>query len=362
MAEIGPSKERPPVFDGIQCLRFVAALMVVVLHSTFYASERLTPGSDVWRAGMLGVDIFFVISGFVMFASSAHLASVSGGWKDFAVKRLIRIVPLYWLVTSLKLAILLAAPAVVLHSQVDWAYIAKSYFFVPAYNVDGNIEPLLGVGWTLIFEMFFYAIFTLALLFRLPILPTIGAVLAACAVGSLFRQDGWSAWSIYLDMRVLEFLAGMLIARFMVGRALPLWGGAFAALAGFTIILLFPADKAGLGALATMVLPATLIVLGVVAMEPHLAGRWPKSLTFLGAASYSLYLIHPIVAPGVPAVLNKIGIAIHPLSVLGSVSAAVITGVALYALVERPVTNRLNRWSKRRTAPQPSVIPALKSR
>ncbi|WP_425358229.1 acyltransferase family protein [Brevundimonas subvibrioides] len=89
--------------------------MVVVTHSTFYASERLTPGSYVWGRGTMGVDIFFVISGFVMYASSIHLERASGGWREFATKRLIRIVPLYWLVTSMKLAILLVIPSVVLH-------------------------------------------------------------------------------------------------------------------------------------------------------------------------------------------------------------------------------------------------------
>jgi peptidoglycan/LPS O-acetylase OafA/YrhL len=81
----------------------------------------------------------------------------------FTIKRLIRIVPMYWIATTIKVAALIAAPAVVLHATLDPSRIIMSYFFLPSVTPDGRWEPILGVGWTLVFEMFFYLLFAVAL-------------------------------------------------------------------------------------------------------------------------------------------------------------------------------------------------------
>src|SRR5262249_8314784 len=104
-------------YEGIQSLRFFAAFLVVLTHSTFYASERLTQGIGFWPDGATGVNIFFVISGFVMVVSTAKLKSVADSWKIFVKRRIIRIVPMYWLATTLKLLAMILVPSVVLHSQ-----------------------------------------------------------------------------------------------------------------------------------------------------------------------------------------------------------------------------------------------------
>ena len=151
-------------FDGIQALRFIAAIMVVCTHSFLYASERLGQGSFSWAVGAKGVDIFFVIIGFVMVISSRYLVSVDDGWKEFFKKRLIRVAPLYWAATSFKLIVLLLAANFVLHAKLDWWMILKSYFFIPSHNIDGEIKPFLGVGWTLVFEMFFlFSVFSVSI-------------------------------------------------------------------------------------------------------------------------------------------------------------------------------------------------------
>jgi peptidoglycan/LPS O-acetylase OafA/YrhL len=80
--------------------------------------------------GAKGVDIFFIISGFVMVISSRSLITPNDGWKIFLKKRLIRIVPLYWAATSLKLFILLLMSSLVLHANLDGWVIIKSYFFM----------------------------------------------------------------------------------------------------------------------------------------------------------------------------------------------------------------------------------------
>ena len=145
-------------YEGIQALRFVAALLVVVTHTTFYAHERLDNSFSVWGHGTVGVDIFFVVSGFVMMYSSQKFVGSRIGWQGFGMRRLIRILPMYWIATTVKLAALVLVPAAVLHAALDPQKVVMSYFLLPTRNVDGRVEPLLGVGWTLLFEMFLVAI------------------------------------------------------------------------------------------------------------------------------------------------------------------------------------------------------------
>jgi len=136
-----------PEIDG---LRAIAVLAVLIYHAQFNFSGQL-----FFNGGFIGVDIFFVISGFVMVISPRFLVTSEDGWKIFLKKRILRIVPLYWAATTFKLVVILFISSLVLHAKLDWLVIFKSYFFLPSHNLDGEIKPFLGVGWTLVFEMFF---------------------------------------------------------------------------------------------------------------------------------------------------------------------------------------------------------------
>jgi len=163
---IQPKQAVKSNYFGIQALRFIAAGLVLVTHSTFYASERLGTGGSVWHQGAVGVSIFFVISGFVMVVSTRKTWGQVNAWKAFILRRIIRIVPMYWTATTVKLICLLVVSSAVLHSKFDLQHIISSYFFVPTVNVEGEVKPLLAVGWTLYYEMFFYVIFAVALYTR----------------------------------------------------------------------------------------------------------------------------------------------------------------------------------------------------
>lgn len=315
-------------------------MMVVVTHSTFYAHERLDPSFDFWGRGAAGVDIFFVISGFVMYLSARAERSDQVGWREFLGRRLVRIFPLYWLATTGKLAILLATPALVLHAELDWEYIAKSYFLIPAVNVDGRIEPLLGVGWTLMFEMLFYVIFAAALALRVNVFYFCAAILIPMALLSVFREEDWPPFATFFNQRVLAFLAGIFIARALVQVSLPKWLSICMIGLGFGVLIWAPgASEHWL--FLTHVLPAALIVWGVVALEPYLGARFPAWAVFGGAASYSLYLIHPLVAPGAPVILARLGLPFPWLSVALSIVMALAAAAIVYVMFEKPVTRRL---------------------
>lgn len=330
-------------YTGVQALRFVAAVLVVMTHATLYTSERLDDSLQVWHFGEVGVDIFFVISGFVMIVSTRAMAEEPGGWKRYAMRRIIRIVPMYWIATTIKLLTLIVVPSVILHATLDPEKVGLSYLFLPSRNVDGVVQPLLGVGWTLTFEMFFYFVLGLAIFLRANRLLFAGTVLVGCAVGWVFRGDPWPPAAVYLDPIVLYFLAGMIIGRWAVDRS------ARKCLAGLGFVLalrtVLPAIEAGQLDLQVVVKPALVIgvVLAAVVLDPVFNGRVPRPVVFMGDASYSLYLFHPLVAPIVPTVLSAVGLELVSLSLALCVVAAVAAAALIYQFFEAPMTAWLNR-------------------
>ena len=163
--------------EGLQYLRGIAALMVVFYHSRSYFGDV----PDWTRIGSRGVDIFFVISGFIMAYATRHLADDVTAIKAsliFLSKRFIRVVPLYWV------ALLWASSVywinwvstsgsleeLYLNISPELISIAKDFLFIPHLSIDedeqGEIFPVLIQGWTLNYEMFFYFIFAIAMLFR----------------------------------------------------------------------------------------------------------------------------------------------------------------------------------------------------
>lgn len=339
--DIGSNTKRSRKYLGLQVLRITAALMVLITHSGYYVSERLSKGFHYWKNGASGVDIFFVLSGFVMIYSSSKLFGDPDGWKMFAERRIIRIVPLYWIATTVKVAILVLAGGFVLHARLGVFELVASYLFLPSRDSEGMISPLLGVGWTLNCEMLFYFIFTTALLLRTNVFRFVGVTLGALAIAAFFRRPEWPAISFYLNVCVLEFLYGMLIARVcMRGRHLAVWCALPGIIVGF-LLLIFPFQPLLWAHGIAHGIAAGLIIYSMASLEDHLT-RIPKLVLYLADASYAIYLFHSIVAPGIPTVLAKLDI-IHPLlSIAIEATVSLIAGSLIHSFVEGPVT----RWCR----------------
>ena len=329
---------QPQRFLGIQALRAIAACLVVFTHSTFYAFERLDRNFFVWHRGTRGVDVFFVISGFVMIYASQKLFTSPGGWKTFAEHRILRIVPLYWLVTTLKVLIMLLTAGFALHTVLSPATALCSYLFLPARDLDGRLEPLVGVGWTLNFEMLFYFLFAAALFLRANVFKFVGVILTLLAIGAAFRQPGWLPAAFYLNSIVLEFFLGMLLAKACVaGKYLPSQLAYALIAVGFALLLLAPDNNWLLPKVLINGVPAALIIWSTASLGKA-QDSIPRFILYLGDASYSIYLIHPFVCPLPPAVLSRLHF-IHPwLSVGLSVALGVAAGCVLHQLIEVPMT------------------------
>lgn len=345
------------IFEGVQALRFVAALLVVVTHATFYVSNRLLPDWATWEAGTVGVDIFFVISGFVMIMTVSPFRAAPQGWRYFAMRRVVRIVPMYWLATTAKILTLLVLPGIALRSALDPQHILFSYLFLPSRNEAGVVEPVLGVGWTLTFEMYFYAVFALALLLRVsPFLFAGSWMVAASIVGALLVGDTDSPWAVYLDRVVLYFVVGMAIGK-LVQLGYVRWAPALVSvLLAVAVVLAVAGDAGWYRSSWFRFVIVSALVLAVVWAEPLLRGRVPSWLLFLGDASYSIYLFHPLVAPVVPELMARLDLRVGWLGVLGAMALALVVSCLIYVMVER----RVLAWGRR--LPYAGRIPVPGSR
>jgi peptidoglycan/LPS O-acetylase OafA/YrhL len=343
----------PPIvhgsrYVGIQSLRAIAAVIVVIMHSIFYMQERLGANKWTFPSGVSGVDIFFIISGFVMFYSSRELVYKQDGWKTFAFRRIIRIVPLYWIATTIKLTALLVAPAVVLHARLSAATVILSYLFLPSRNFDGQIEPLLGVGWTLTFEMFFYAVFALALFLRVNLLRFVGAIMLACSVASIFRRQSWPPASVYLDSMTLEFFFGMFLAKLCLMKIKLPARMALIVFPFILIALLGPWQLPG-PRFIKWGLPAFMLCWCAASAEDIVYDKIPRFILFVADASYALYLFHPLTAPAGPVILKLAHFHSPYVSLALSLGFALAGGAIAYKLIDVPIINYFRNRRQRRS-------------
>jgi exopolysaccharide production protein ExoZ len=300
----------------IQYLRAVAALAVVVYHATARAGWPIVVGAA-------GVDVFFVISGFIMWTVTERPTTPGG----FLSHRLIRIVPLYWLATFVA----------ALTSHPDLIRLTAALLFIPWRAPDGHVWPVLVQGWTLQYEMFFYLLFAAGLaLPRRGQLMALSIALIGLSLASLVLHGDNPLARTYTDPILLEFLAGVWLSALWRSGRLPIAAGPLLlalGVAGFAAAGIARLDPQGWIRLVVWGLPAWLMVAGALALEKQA----PKSRTglALGDGSYSIYLFHTLVVGAVWRL--PLGAALVPAAIL----ASAVSGVLLFRFLEAPLTRRL---------------------
>lgn len=338
---------------SIQCLRGLAALMVV-LHHLQNQMARLGLGKD-WSALPSGVDIFFVISGFIMWVTTASKPERTA--LSFYRDRVTRIAPLYWAITALLVGVLVLLPGTTNTAVLDWPHILRSFLFIPAVHpVTDAYQPTLIPGWTLNMEMFFYLLFGAAIAaagarLKLRCRIIVLALLAIVSLGLLTRPVGFMGF--YTQDMVGEFAAGILIGVAFAERRLrrsnwfllPL-------LLGF--VLLFAETPLGAvdSRLVRWGVPASLIVLGAVFVPQS----GPAALQRLGDWSYSLYLSHPITLAVSEKLWSKLSSPL-PLQLFPwvAVTFAIVAAWLIHRIAEVPLTRAARRLTQPRSAPVSSL-------
>ncbi|MGL4729470.1 MAG: acyltransferase family protein [Bosea sp. (in: a-proteobacteria)] len=348
---------------SIQILRAVAALAIVVLHAFHDAGQIAMRAGQSFKAPVLplgaGVDLFFVISGFVMVVASKRLFGQPDGSRLFLGRRVARIAPIYWVVTSAFLLIMLLRPGVLNSEAPTLAEIAKSYLFIPYHkSADGLMQPIYKLGWTLNYEMFFYLAFAVAVMFTATRAVVGMTVVFLALVGlGLWFKPAPGAFAFWTQAIILEFIAGMWIGLAWVKgvRIGPIIAAAlaFAALAILALTDPNAVDFAGLQRLWRWGLPAALIIAAAALLPmPRLdASPVMAGLARLGDASYALYLCHPFVLRALTIAWEKAGLGsslsptLAPWAyVLTASVLATVVSLPIYALFEKPVTARVQGW------------------
>lgn len=302
--------------NSVQALRGAAALMVAFAHILVTSRDRY--GGPVEPALTFGVDLFFMISGFVMVYANGDTPPAT-----FARKRITRIVPLYWIATALMLA---AFPLI--ERPIVAEEVLRSLFFWPTPH-----KPVLSVGWTLNYEMFFYALFGLSLFMRRGAFLLISVL--AIVVGAGFAFDLPEPLEVWFDQIILEFAAGMAVGLAFLrrGKRLANRVGFAAAMAG--AVIAFRALSATPLPRVIQASPMMLVLAACVLLLPERdEKRVPGCVLLLGAASYALYLFHPLVIDLVARFMPRWG----PLPlVLVCLIAAVAAAISVHLLIERPL-------------------------
>lgn len=287
-----------PKLDGIQTLRGIAAVTVAVFHFSvleraFYGPDLLSPAFAGY--GRAGVDLFFVISGFIMVLVSGNAASGVQSAYEFLVKRVIRIYPPYWVVTVGVITIWLLSGG---HQFAG--LIGKDPNWIASFTLwPQDRYPVLLVGWTLIHEMYFYLVFAALLFAPIAWRPGLLAFWAfvVLAAALLRFEPGSAVGKVVLSPLTLEFILGGAIALirprvsgfFWSAIALAaIWAVAAVVLLGFS-----PTHEQFEEAWSRVLVfgPASAFLVFAFT-DPSRATVWPKSLVALGDASYALYLLH----------------------------------------------------------------------
>ena len=325
---------------SIQYLRGLAAFLVLLNHVAWKSQQHGRHALDGFNIGECGVDIFFVISGFIMcHVTSGGRVAIAG----FVRNRLLRILPLYWILTTVALGAFLLMPGRV-NSSGGSTHVLASYLLLPT---EGKF--LIEAGWTLSYELLFYGLFAGGLLLS-------GWTGRAWVAGALVVLASLRAWHP-LTHPVAAFLTSDLLLEFTYGIGLywlflrnPLQRGWSAALVGAIGVALFAAanaspDRHFLSPVRAFNygVPAFLVCWGTVSLERQIARHKVRWLELLGDASYSLYLSHvfsigafAVIAGGIPGSGPWVDL---PMAAL-MVTAALAGGLLCYRWIEQPA-----RWA-----------------
>jgi exopolysaccharide production protein ExoZ len=349
--------------NAIQGLRGIAALLVVADHSLLRFSEWTNTQASksdhlLYVAELLGrhgVEIFFLISGFIMTVTSYEEFDKHNAPSNFLWRRIIRIVPLYWLITALVIG------------QLVWqghapnpTWVAKSLAFIPYENEAGLLQPLLRRGWTLNYEMFFYALFAAALTLR----PRrgLGAVIFALVLLTFAGRFWLTAdctskpcefAEFYTEPIILYFAGGIILGaiRVYLQRRNRLFAvtadnglGMAIALAGIYVVYASLAAPSTLTYIVGILFCVSATALCALLEDNSGLGRLRFMFLLVGEASYSIYMTHSMfIDPASRLWTNALGGKWMGFYLAAMIVGTSLLGMLVYRCVEKPMLRALKR-------------------
>ena len=342
---------------GIQMLRGIAAVMVVIHHTLEESlAAAVGPRSPDWMttAGAAGVDLFFVISGFIMLYVSFPTRLEASKPGLFLFRRATRIYPLYWICCAAVVA--LWAIGLFASRAILTSVVIKSALLVPTPNT------LIGVSWTLSYEIYFYLIFAATLTLRSRVASAIVTTLTIATFLVMARGLPESSMTDFLvNAIVLEFCFGLLLALAWFNGFRPT--SLFWSLPGFILIIVAPlfvahSNTNGLPPFARTIvwgLPAVFVLTGFLSVGPP-KNRWTRFAVLVGDASYAIYLTHSFVMVIYAKLLISTPLGALPQTAIIPIviAACIAAGLMTHFLVERPILAMIRNLTrgKKLQAPQ----------
>ena len=351
------------MIQSITLLRGVAALLVVIYHACEYTRTHGFPElSNMFRFGAFGVDIFFIISGYVMMLSiekskgrhAAHTAI------DFFIRRIIRIAPIYWIGTITLYLIYVIQPEKFHQFSATPDQFIRSILFLPIKTSTSTINPILSQGWTLYHELFFYFVLFFLIIVRSKInikYAAPAAIIIICATLNTLMTETKIEWIELISSPMnMEFAFGCML--FNASNKITNRNNIIIPIALFsiaaTIILLNPDQSAhkGFERVIYWGIPATLIFAAAIAKNS--THKYETLFCkYAGDPSYSIYIFHGLAFSATDLVLNKMHLkgelSAGAMIILMTVGAT-LSGNVINRLIERPLTQKANAlwstWSK----------------
>jgi exopolysaccharide production protein ExoZ len=348
------------MIQSLQAIRGWAALLVVWYHCHGLFLKRSnelgytesfwrTPDPPIAKFGAIGVDLFFILSGFIIFYTTWHVKMT---WREFAIRRWIRIYPLWWVALAITCTFALIPSST---ESFTWRELVYSIALIPYHNEAGELKPVVEVGWTLNYEIFFYLIFSffLAMAPMKRLLGVTAVFTLAILIGCSFDFDT-ALPSVAFSPKTLEFVSGGWLAYcYIRGMRPPAWMLGLLALCLGILFTSFMTSEYwrsfGQGLFGVRYWMALIILFMALFCRPFSNHQFGKTSLLLGDASYSIYLFHSL-ALAVASGLWKRDILLPPTWIspwllwCGLVLVLGIYGVMIHLFIERP----LLAWFKQR--------------
>ena len=339
-------------YNLIQILRGFAAIFVMLYHATRHYQEKgLVFLKGIFQHGYFGVDIFFVLSGFVIYYSSQKYLE-NGNYLEFLKKRIIRIYPSFWIFLLIPLTLLFFIAPQFISDKSAFEPINYFKIFVLAFD-----HPQISqISWTLSFELYFYFLFFMMIInkkFKFLI-----ALILMLSTINLINKNIFSdlyCQKYVLSPLLLEFFLGVLIV-YLIGKIDKNY------IVGFTVLLIFSilsfvfVDYLSTNNLIAITkhnrvlsfgLASFLLILSLVLIEKFNDVKSAKILILIGDSSYVLYLIHSIILSFFDnqLVLSGKFVIINPeFSTILVCVFIVVSSVFIHSMIEKPMLKYLNKF------------------
>ncbi len=342
--------------QNIQALRGIAVFMVILYHFVTieekYGNDNIISPS-FFSLGIYGVDLFFIISGFIMVWVTQTSFQNINKIKRFLYHRATRIYPTYWFFTTIILIVFLIKPSMINNAHGNKADIIESFLLIPYKNA-----LLLNVAWTLVYEMFFYFIFTIILFFKKEFLLYIAPSIVLGLVLLNIVVPNYTVDNIYISFvyspYFIEFFIGVIIGLTFIYQDFKKYKYVmFGFISLLFIISIFNGDMNGyrldVWNILMISIPLALFFYLMVLAEIKYKIILPTIVQYIGNASYSIYLSHISVLSVLGLIWRKMYLNdfSNILMFVIMIPLTIISGYIFYKIIEKPVLKISHKIEKK---------------